>query len=54
VAGNAENALKKAQATKALHGTGLIAEAALAKGVVSQLIEDGVYPSLDTAMKKGP
>ena len=42
----AENALKKAQATKALHGTGLIAEALLAKGVVSQLIEDGVYPGL--------
>lgn len=49
----AENALKKAQATRALHGTGLIAEAALAKGVVSQLIEDGVYPSLDTAIKVG-
>ena len=47
----AENALKKAQATKALHETGLIAEAALARGVVSQLIEDGVYPALDAAMK---
>jgi phage-related protein (TIGR01555 family) len=50
----AENALKKAQATRALHATGLIDEVTLAKGVVSQLIEDGVYPALDTAMKEGP
>ncbi|MDB5531987.1 MAG: Phage-associated protein family [Hyphomicrobiales bacterium] len=49
----AENALKKAQATKALHTTGLIEEGVLARGVISQLIEDGVYPSLDTAVKEG-
>jgi len=47
----ADNALKKAQATKALQSSGLIDEAALAKGVVSQLIEDGVYPGLDAAVK---
>ncbi|MDF2114814.1 DUF1073 domain-containing protein [Roseiarcaceae bacterium H3SJ34-1] len=42
----AENALKKAQATRALHATGLIDEGALTRGVMSQLVEDGVYPAL--------
>lgn len=48
----AENALKKAQATKALNDTGLLDDEVFAKGVVSQLIEDGVYPGLDAAVKE--
>ncbi len=48
----AENALKKSQATKALSDTGLVDDETLAKGVVSQLIEDGVYPGLKAAVKE--
>ncbi len=47
----AENALKKAQATKALYDTGLLDDETLATGVVSQLIEDNVYPGLKAAVK---
>jgi len=46
----AENALKKSQATKALYDTGLLDDEVFAKGVISQLIEDGVYPGLEAAV----
>lgn len=47
----ADTALKNAQATKFLHDTGLLDDEAMAKGVISQLTEDGVYPGLDAAIK---
>lgn len=46
----ADIALKKAQATKTLHDTGLIDDDALGKAVLSQLVEDQTYPGLAAAM----
>ncbi len=48
----ADTALKNAQATKYLTDTGLLDDEAMAKGVISQLVEDGVYPGLDAALKE--
>lgn len=48
----ADNALKKAQATAAIVNTGLIADDLMTEGVVSQLIEDDIYPGLEAAVKE--
>lgn len=47
----AKNALTKAQATAALVATGLISDDIMVQAVTSQLVEDGVYPGLDAALK---
>ncbi|EHP94894.1 anti-CBASS protein Acb1 family protein [Methylorubrum extorquens] len=47
----AENAFKRAQAVKLLKETDLIPGEVLSEAVVSQLVDDGTYPSLDEAMK---
>ena len=46
----AEVASKKAATTKVYKDAGLLPETALAKAVKNQLIEDGVYPGLESAM----
>lgn len=48
----ADNALKKAQAAKTLVDAGLIDDVVLAKGVLNQMIEDGVFPGLDAAIEE--
>jgi hypothetical protein len=46
----ADIALKKAQATQIYATNGILNEDALRRGVVNQLIEDGIYPGLDAAI----
>lgn len=48
----AENGLKRAQATKIYAESGLIPSAVMSKATVSQLVESGTYPALDSAMKE--
>ncbi len=47
----AENALRRAQATKIYVDTGLIDDAIMSEALVSQLVDDRVYPALDAAVK---
>lgn len=46
----AEVAQKKAQAVKAIADTGLIPDAAFARGVQNMFVEDGTFPGLDAAL----
>lgn len=47
----ADNALKRAQATKIYVDTGLIDDSIMSEALVSQLVDDRVYPGLDAAVK---
>jgi hypothetical protein len=47
----ADIALKKAQATKLDADMGLVPTVALAKGRENQLVEDGTYPGLESAIE---
>jgi phage-related protein (TIGR01555 family) len=48
----ADIADKKAKAIKSIHDTGLVPDAAFARGVQNMLVEDGTYPGLDTALEE--
>lgn len=47
----ADNALKRAQATKIYVDSGLIDDSIMTDAVASQLVEDRVYPNLEAAIK---
>lgn len=50
----ADIAKAKAETTKIYVDTGLLPQEALTKGVENQLIEDGTYPGLESALEEAP